>query len=175
VSGRSLVEYLRTLCSDLDEGRPLRRFEWPRALAALAVPVAIGLAGSGAGCAHEDCGDGVDNDRDGLVDLADPDCFGVAPPANAEYAAPPPDNVMPVPAPGCAIINPPLGPEPPTPLPDDLAPSPVGAYGAPPVQAYRAPFPSEPPAPDVKPPDPATPPATDPSQSVPLYGLPPSR
>lgn len=173
MSGRSLVEYLRALCADLDEGRPPRRFEWPRALAALAVPVAIGLTGAGAGCAHEDCADGADNDRDGLVDRADPDCFNVAPPATAEYAAPlPDDRVMPVPAPGCAIINPPPDNQPvppyaaPLPPPDvkppdeGLAPEPVGAYGAPPVQAYRAPFPEE---------------VAPPNDAVPLYGRPPNR
>jgi len=168
MSGTSILGYLRALCSDMDAGRPLRRFhdEWPRALVAVAVPIAIGLAG--AGCAREDCRDGVDNDGDRLVDVADPDCVNVAPPSYAEYAAPfQPDDVAPPSNAEYAAPNP----------RDDVAPPPVGAYGAPPVQAYRAPFPSDDvaPQPDVKPPEATVPPAIgQPPMPVPAYGVPPA-
>lgn len=91
MSGATVLASLKALCRDLDAGRSPRPIQWRRVLLPLAVPAALGLALSG--CAREDCHDGADNDRDGLVDCADPDCeeaLGCR--AAPEYAAPMPDR-----------------------------------------------------------------------------------
>lgn len=137
----SIISYLRDLCCDIDEGRPLQRFAWRRAVGTLAVPVAIGLASLAPGCAQEDCHDGVDNDSDNKVDCADTDCFDVCG-ANAEYAAPFPNAVNEYGAPfhfdpGPAVeaygvpfpdVEPPKPPEPDS---NDIG-SQVPMYGTPP-------------------------------------------
>lgn len=91
-------EFLEQLCECVAQKRPLPRWSWKAA----AVPVAAGLAASGAiaGCSGdeessasqgaEQCTDGKDNDGDGLIDCGDDDCrmqWGVCP--GPEYGAPP--------------------------------------------------------------------------------------
>lgn len=143
-----VMTYLRGLCRDMDEGRPLQRFEWRRAIGTLAIPVVIGLASFSSGCAQEDCRDGADNDGDHKVDCSDPDCYDACG-ANAEYAAPFPDR-----------IEPPFAAEYAAPFPDDIAPMPD--------EAYASPFwePNEQPKPEVND-------EPDPGLSVPAYGVPP--
>ncbi len=78
---RSVVDYLKVLCRDLDEGRRPNRFNLRRILAPVAVPAAMTFALGAPGCLEpvEDdeeviCDDGFDNDDDGWVDCDDADC-----------------------------------------------------------------------------------------------------
>jgi len=101
MSGLTITAYLQRLCQDMDAGRPLEPFRWRRALVPLAVPAVMGLAAGLGGCVHDEvCGDGVDNDRDGMVDCADHDCeeeLGCR--AEPEYGAPMPEKAPPAPNP----------------------------------------------------------------------------
>ena len=118
MTSHNLLGYLRQLCSDIDEGRPLRRFDVRRALTSVAVPAAIGIASmTFSGChpqptdttpdavalyaappvvvvvQSEVCGNSVDDDGDGSVDCSDPDCDGACG-VYAEYAVPFPQPVV---------------------------------------------------------------------------------
>jgi hypothetical protein len=105
MTGQKLLEELRGLCRDIDEGRPLRRLG-----SAAIAPAVISLSLGVAGCSDEPppgriyaapmpagpaevCDDGTDNDDDGLTDCADSDCekFHLCLPT-PEYAAPLPDR-----------------------------------------------------------------------------------
>lgn len=166
MDGDRILEYLRELCLDLDAGRRARRFvDWRRSMTPLALPLALGVGVAASGCAREDCGDGVDNDRDGLIDSADPDCEGsspIIPPSISEYAAPMPAHLPPVPLekpedPGAGISHavPEYGapddldaPHAPKPSQDDVAPPPAEEYAAP-LPDRIAPDPVDTPPPEV--------------------------
>ena len=91
--------YLNDLCERLDQGRPLpspgRRW-WKTVAPASLMTVGLAVAAcssseSSAQTPSEICNDGVDNNGDGLVDCADPECKLDAAPCvgyGAEYAAP---------------------------------------------------------------------------------------
>lgn len=81
---KNVVEFVKGLCRDLDEGKKPRVFTMRRAVAPFAVPAALGLAIGGAGCLEPEeeypeneinCTDGVDDDLDGLIDCDDSDCL----------------------------------------------------------------------------------------------------
>ena len=48
-----IMSYLKDLCHSIDHGLPLHRFAWRRAVGAVAIPVAIGLASVASGCPGE--------------------------------------------------------------------------------------------------------------------------
>jgi len=48
MSGGAVIGALRALCRALDEGAPVERVAWPRRIAVVAVPAAIGLCGCAA-------------------------------------------------------------------------------------------------------------------------------
>jgi len=123
----------------------------------LALPVAIGLGAALPGCSTERCGDGVDNDRDGLVDCGDPDCNDqpgcLAVPA---YGVPPTPGPEPMPTPPYSAPMPyPAPPKPDEPgpaMPEYAAPyepMPVPAYGVPPPVSV-APTPPDPGASNIE-------------------------
>jgi hypothetical protein len=87
MSGRDALEYLKDLCREWDDGTLARRFA--KVAAATAIPLSLLVAGCvrelyGAepaygvpwdgGYEEEVCHDGSDNDSDGQVDCADPEC-----------------------------------------------------------------------------------------------------
>ncbi len=86
MDSRSVLGYLKQLCIDIDEGRPLRRFDWKRAVGPLAVPAALAFTLGTPGCLEpveptpeyaapfEICDDGEDNDFDDAIDCDDADC-----------------------------------------------------------------------------------------------------
>ena len=88
MDSRSVLSYLKDLCTDIDQGRTPRRFDWKRAIAPLAVPAAMAFSLSIGGCLEPDdppvalysapmaeiCDDGIDNDGDGASDCDDRDC-----------------------------------------------------------------------------------------------------
>jgi len=80
---KSVVDYLRELCTDIDAGRAPKRFDLRRALVPLAIPAAIGLAVGTVSCGsttpyhergEEICDNGLDDDDDAHIDCADSDC-----------------------------------------------------------------------------------------------------
>jgi hypothetical protein len=104
MNARTVHDFIRTLCSDLDAGRAPRAFvkTVAPAIAGLAQALSIGCGGAQddtalvvtpvpSGRYVEVCNDGADNDLDGLIDCADGDCAGLAicPVVVAAYAAPP--------------------------------------------------------------------------------------
>ena len=82
MNARSVLEYAKSLCSDIDAGRPLTGYTLARLMTPLAIPAALSLAIGLPACREEDppdtetnCTDGVDNDEDGDIDCDDGDCF----------------------------------------------------------------------------------------------------
>ncbi|GIL48040.1 hypothetical protein Vafri_4754 [Volvox africanus] len=104
------------------------------------------------------CGDGLDNDCDGLVDYSDPDCNGVlpspSPPPTPPSPSPPPPSPPPSPPPA---PGPPPSPRPPRPPPPSPRPP-------------RPPSPSPPPRPSPPRKGPVPPPPSPPG----LAARPPS-
>jgi hypothetical protein len=112
MDARTVLDFLRTLCTDLDAGRTPRMGAFGRTAARTVGPAVIGISQAlaigcgGAQTAENDtvlvvtptqvvryaevCNDGVDNDLDSLLDCADADCAGLAlcAPPVALYAAP---------------------------------------------------------------------------------------
>ena len=111
-SGTMLLARLRRLCRDIDDEKPLRRIDFSGALGPVLIGATVALSG---GCdalspsvdvygappiEPEVCNDNVDNDRDGQLDCADPDCgssefcvqvYGVPMPSkNKQPPMPPP-------------------------------------------------------------------------------------
>jgi hypothetical protein len=134
--------YLEELCRMIDRGqRPVRSkrkwWEQPMAKPAAAVGLALGAASCGGSTEFQEpvpqkevCNDSVDNDADGLIDCADPDCQCSSPVysaptdggpgtdagADARDARPPPADVQPPPAdvrppPEDAIVSPDVAPK----------------------------------------------------------------
>lgn len=95
MNGPAVLEVVRRICDALDAaGCPSPRLLG--AVSSAALPAALALALSGAGCATDDggegpdpevCDDGVDDDGDGATDCSDADCFQ-APRCFALYLAP---------------------------------------------------------------------------------------
>lgn len=176
MNGKQVKEYLGTLCSNLDEGRELRR-SLGRKLGTLAIPAAVALGGTAGGCdlitggdlygappfppptSTEVCNDAVDNDGDGLVDCADDQCATddacqspVIPPTPTVYGAPPPGGDA--------------SPEPQQPNQGSPAPDPSNM-----VPEYGAPFPGKRP-PTGTPPGATSPGEVDPGSTNGAYGAP---
>jgi len=80
MNARDLLTSIKTLCEDIDLGRPLRRIPIKGVLLPLAVPLSLmGAAALPAGCGgveegDEICDNNVDDDGDGLIDCLDGDC-----------------------------------------------------------------------------------------------------
>lgn len=79
---RSVVNYLKTLCRDLEEGRTPSRLNLRRMLAPVAVPAAMTFALGATSClepVEEEeeliCDDRIDNDDDSWIDCDDSDCY----------------------------------------------------------------------------------------------------
>ena len=104
-----VMDYLRELCRDLDEKRPLKPFARVcRTLTPLALPAALtlGLSGCPSQAVNlyagppmtEICDDGRDNDNDNLTDCSDQDCLQhISCVAAPTIAAPMPTPDPPVP------------------------------------------------------------------------------
>ncbi len=92
------------------------------------------------------CSDGIDNDRDGRVDLADSGCSGSRDntespnPARRTTPPPPPPPVMPPPPPELPIPEPPPTPTPPAPTQEPTNPPPPIPTGPPPSPYCEPPF-----------------------------------
>jgi hypothetical protein len=77
MDAREVLSYLRSLCRDIDDGRPFRLAALRRLVAPLALPAAVALGVGLSACESEsECYDGVDNDHDRKIDCCDVDCFG---------------------------------------------------------------------------------------------------
>ncbi len=102
MDAKTVKGYLKGLCNDIDEGRPLRRFDIRRFLAPVAIPAALTLSLGTAGCLEpvdpepdpieEVCTDGFDDDGDGWIDCDDDDCDLDPSCAVALYMAPLPED-----------------------------------------------------------------------------------
>lgn len=126
----SALQYLKQLCQDIDQGRPLKRFDWKRSVA---LPLAVGLSVGTAACGNGNT-------------VSEPvEVYGT-PSSMNQRDAPEPAQPDPVPSP---TPTPPVLPETPdagaapSNVPPEgiqnvdsgIAPPASGVYGAPPMGA----------------------------------------
>ena len=119
MSSNGILSYLKRLCSDIDNGRPLRRFPLGQVLAPFVIPAAIGL---GAGCCAAETPPPQTAPDEVVVIDAEPveDVEATAP----LYAAPPPVVVTPGPPPVVVTPGPPPVVVTPAPPPVVVTPTP---------------------------------------------------
>jgi hypothetical protein len=166
----SILGYLRQLCHDLDHGGPVGP-AIARTVGTVAIPAAIALGGASGCCAdyaqdvygapfedtpREVCDDGIDNNSNGLVDMADPACADFVEPTPTVYGVPMPED-QPTPVPPDPSLNVPAygapfpGPEGQQPTPQEQPDqNPPQNF---PVPPYAAPFQQEPQATPPQSPD----------------------